>query len=319
MKKKICDEAIKVNFIQKGFTLIELLAVIIILAVIALIAVPTVGNIVESFKESSLKYSAYGLVEASNVYYTKTLNSETVEPIMFDFVDDNQISKTKLEFKGKINNGKVILNTDGNVVLCISDGKYYAYKEINSDKVITGKGSCSYNGETGDFNIISDIDTLNKQIINLQEQIEIAKSLLAEAITAKGQNTLKTDSFEKMADNINNIKTNYTKELYYSAGTGPYTGDIIYNGNSIKKYSIDLTDVKVIEVTGYGYQNNSLYIPVFRMWLEDDDTNIVGFGGPYTMEATGYLDVSNVTGSHNLVINNAGGSAQWISKIYFYK
>src|SRR5574344_276441 len=177
LKRKKINKYVKSKFEQKAFTLIELLAVIIILAVIALIAVPIVGNIIEDFKENALKDSAYGLVEASNVYYTKTLNNEITEPISFDFVDDNQTSEEKLEFKGKINNGKVILNTDGNVVLCISDGKYYAYKEINDDKVTTGKGSCSYDGETGNFNIISDIDTLNQQIRDLQAEITDLKNL----------------------------------------------------------------------------------------------------------------------------------------------
>ena len=155
---------------KKGFTLIELTAVIIILAVIALIAVPVIGNVIEDFKERALKGSAYGLVEAANLYYTKTLKNELNEPVAFDFVDDIQTTEEKLEFKGKINNGKVILNTNGNVVLCISDGKYYAYKELTEDEVTTGKGSCSYDGQTGDFNIISDVDTLNKQITDLRAE-----------------------------------------------------------------------------------------------------------------------------------------------------
>lgn len=304
---------------KKGFTLVELSAVIIILAVIALIAVPVIRNVIENFKEGALKNSAYGLVEAANVYYTKTLNKGLTEPITFDFVDDIQTTEEKLQFKGKINNGKVILNTNGNVVLCISDGKYYAYKELIEDKVTTGKGSCSYNGETGNFIIISDVDTLNKQIVDLQAQIDNAKNLLSEAITAKGEETSNSDSFEVMAENINKIKTGYVKELFYSAGTGPYTGDLISNNNSSKTYQVDLTDVKVIAVTGWGYQNNGLYAPIFKMWLDSDTSNVVGFGGPHNMEAVGYLDVSNVTGVHNLVVNNASGSAQWLSKIYFYK
>lgn len=181
MKKKIkgtrVNKIFKSKFEQKAFTLIELLAVIIILAVIALIAVPIIGNIIEDFKENALKDSAYGLVEASNIYYTKTLDNELTEPVSFDFVDNNQTSEAKLDFKGKINNGKVILNTDGNVVLCISDGKYYAYKEITESDVVTGKGSCSYDGETGNFNIISDIDTLNQQIRDLQAEITDLKNL----------------------------------------------------------------------------------------------------------------------------------------------
>ena len=43
---------------KNGFTLIELLAVIVILAIITLIAVPIVLNIINDSKESSLLRSA---------------------------------------------------------------------------------------------------------------------------------------------------------------------------------------------------------------------------------------------------------------------
>ena len=56
---------------EKGFTLIELLAVILILAAIALIAIPVVTNIIEDAKKNALKDSAYGVLEAANLYYAK--------------------------------------------------------------------------------------------------------------------------------------------------------------------------------------------------------------------------------------------------------
>lgn len=56
---------------KKGFTLIELLAVILILAAIALIAIPVVTNIIEDAKKNALKDSAYGVLEAANLYYAK--------------------------------------------------------------------------------------------------------------------------------------------------------------------------------------------------------------------------------------------------------
>ena len=61
------------------------------------------------------------------------------------------------------------------MVLCISDGTYYAYKDLNEEEVVSGKGICSYNGETGNFTIISDVDELTAQIADLQEQLEISK------------------------------------------------------------------------------------------------------------------------------------------------
>ena len=64
---------------KKGFTLIELLAVIIILAVIALIAVPVIMNIINKANKSSFKDTAYGLINAGELYFSeKQLKLETV-------------------------------------------------------------------------------------------------------------------------------------------------------------------------------------------------------------------------------------------------
>ena len=49
---------------RKGFTLIELLAVIVILAVIMLIATPTVINLIEDARVGAAKNSAMGYIDA---------------------------------------------------------------------------------------------------------------------------------------------------------------------------------------------------------------------------------------------------------------
>ena len=62
---------------KNGFTLIELLAVIIVLAIIALIAMPIIFNVIENAKLKSMENSAYGVVDAVRLNYMENLmNSE---------------------------------------------------------------------------------------------------------------------------------------------------------------------------------------------------------------------------------------------------
>lgn len=54
---------------KKGFTLIELLAVILILGIIALIAIPTVNNIINESKTGAWKSTANNVVSSYERYY----------------------------------------------------------------------------------------------------------------------------------------------------------------------------------------------------------------------------------------------------------
>ena len=49
---------------NKGFTLIELLAVIVVLAIISLIAIPIIANVIDKAKEGSAIDSSYGYIDA---------------------------------------------------------------------------------------------------------------------------------------------------------------------------------------------------------------------------------------------------------------
>jgi type IV pilus assembly protein PilA len=53
---------------QKGFTLIELLAVIVILGIIAVIAIPLIGNIISNAKEDSDVATARQIYDASRLF-----------------------------------------------------------------------------------------------------------------------------------------------------------------------------------------------------------------------------------------------------------
>lgn len=55
---------------EKGLTLIELLAVIVVLAIISAIAIPSIGNIMENTRYNAVKADAINVLNAAQLYYT---------------------------------------------------------------------------------------------------------------------------------------------------------------------------------------------------------------------------------------------------------
>ena len=147
---------------QKGFTLIELLAVIVVLAVIAIIAVPLITNVIDKAKQGALKDSAYGIVEAGEMYLAKNMNEGINDTIEFTCNNGACISGSeKISYKGNINAGTLILTTDSKTLVCVDNGKNYALKLANEKEVTTGIGTCgSYEEENGNF----ELDTSNFDI-----------------------------------------------------------------------------------------------------------------------------------------------------------
>ena len=120
---------------RKGFTLIELLGVIVVLAVIAIITTPVILGVIEKSKKGALQNSGYGLIEAGILYHAEYQNSQTVR---FD-IKNNQIrtkEENKIDYKGSIKDGTILINNQGEVTVCINDGKYAAYKNYKDNKII---------------------------------------------------------------------------------------------------------------------------------------------------------------------------------------
>ncbi|MEH7273206.1 type II secretion system protein [Neobacillus vireti] len=62
---------------QKGFTLIELLAVIVILGILAAIAVPAIGNIIEKSKTDAQITEAIQIIDAAKLAYAEDNTTKT--------------------------------------------------------------------------------------------------------------------------------------------------------------------------------------------------------------------------------------------------
>ena len=108
--------------------MIELLAVIVILAIIALIAVPVIMNIIDKANKSAFKDSAYGIINAGELYFAE----RQLEPngMLQDEVFDLS-NMTEMELKGEIPEGKILITKEGKVALAVKNNRYCITKGID--------------------------------------------------------------------------------------------------------------------------------------------------------------------------------------------
>src|SRR5574344_724583 len=132
-------------FMKKGFTLVELLAVIVILAVIAIIAIPIITNVIDKAKQGALKDSAYGILDSAEMYLAKNINKGIDDTMEFTCNNGKCLSgEEEINYKGKIESGKVRIYTDSKIELCVTDNKSSALKTIANKKVEVTTGTCDY-------------------------------------------------------------------------------------------------------------------------------------------------------------------------------
>ena len=125
---------------NKAFTLIELLATIVIIAIVAVITVPIILGVLDDAKKSAFKDTAYGIIDAANLYYSlETLKGNTLTLTTFTVSNNKLVSGDKeLVFTGKVPVGDswVKINEEGRVSLRITDGKYYVSKDYDEIGVV---------------------------------------------------------------------------------------------------------------------------------------------------------------------------------------
>ena len=133
---------------QKGFTLIELLAVIVILGIIAVIAIPLIGNVISNAKEDSDVATARQIYDASRLYIVgekdgkfndaTTPVSVTIAKIQEKGYLDNKLSLPSS--KATISSGTVYYTANGQLDYVVISPKPEGSAEITvSGETSSGK------------------------------------------------------------------------------------------------------------------------------------------------------------------------------------
>ena len=247
---------------KKGFTLIELLAVIVILSIIMIIAVPKIINIIEEADRRAYENSVNLMVEAARLkYQTGTMKGEDIKlPLTYIYEGNKQTNIEEvgeLVFKGdKANSGTITVNQEGKIVvenLVSKNKKWCAVKQANNAEAKVGRASvlgCSIddnddNNGDDEEEIIKDKEACSLEQDSKNENIYYVDSVsdLYELSKEVNEGNNYSGKIIKLRNNID-MKDTSNKcglESFEPIGNNskPFSGTFEGLGNSIKNLVIN--------------------------------------------------------------------------------
>lgn len=220
---------------KKGFTLVELLAVIIILGVLLMIAVPAVQNVIKKTKNNATQKQAELFIDAAKKM--AIIDEATSDMLIYKLSDlDSDVDKNR--FTGMV----VALKENGSY-------KYYIYLNDSVNKKTIG------NNNNDVFEFASE-DKINENVTDggnvFSEQTQIIQVKDKKYSYNNNNNTLNT---------YYSVKENVT----VTVGNNSYTGIVIKSGTTIR---VLLTQQKTI-MSYTSIENNKSIVGTTIPTLED--------------------------------------------------
>lgn len=292
---------------KKAFTLVELLAVIVILSIILLIAVPAVKKSIDSARMSTAKDTAIILSKTAENYYMENYN---------DDLEKIDLTDGTLSYSGKKPDaGYALFNEDGEAYVRIYYNGYCAIRDYNGNVTInkTKEEDC--------------IKELKKYVVTLNDLTyadgtEIYFNPVTNKTCTKEEsdkNTSKNSGCMKWYI-FNDTSSATTLNLLLShnttASTNPsvsgYREDLVlkqlqsdisgWNSNvkSTTRLLKDSEVISLIDYTGdiiYDYCNNSSGVSGCDIIFDSASQNYMGI-------YTNFRNTKNITSSYNWLFNN---------------
>ena len=229
---------------KKGFTLIELLAVILILGIIALIAIPTVNNILKEAREGAFRTSSDNIMKSMEEACQTSLIRGDNPVLNYIFTDGK--SSSKLEVKGTMpNDGYVFLDRECSVInfyLTDQNNTYTNGEDVRKDYMlkepIDNNTSIFKSLYSSYYNNLLSINTVNH--LNIPEgAIEIKDASVSEAGKIKSWLVQNGSNYDLYIGSEGKIYANYNSAYLFSGSSATsitfdnfYT-DFVNNMNSM--------------------------------------------------------------------------------------
>lgn len=217
---------------KKGFTLVELLAVIVILGVLLMIAVPAVQNVIKKTKNNATQKQAELFIDAAKKM--AIINEATSDMVIYKLSDlDSSVDKNR--FTGMV----VALKENGSY-------KYYIYLNDSVNKKTIGNNN--NNNNNNDIFEFASEDKINEKVTDGVKKFKEGSTQIIKV----NNNTY------SYSNNSNTLNTYYSvkENVTVTVGDNTYTGIVIKSRGTIRvlltqqKTIMSYTSIKKNLITG---------------------------------------------------------------------